>query len=72
VYLHERKMKYYNAQMMRVAEQLFDESPDLPMISVIRALKRARTTPVTGSKGRPPPAAVLAAARQELRGTGTV
>jgi hypothetical protein len=57
----------YDAHMLRVVIELFDEFPALPMIRIIRACQHARACLQVNSSGLVPPSAVGAAARQALR-----
>jgi hypothetical protein len=57
----------YDARLLRVVIQLFDEFPSVPMLRVIRALKHARGTLQVNSIDLVSPSAVGAAAQQALR-----
>jgi hypothetical protein len=64
---HHDIKRSYDAQMLRVVIDLFDEFPATPMIRVIRALKHARARLQVNSSGLVAPSVVGAAARQALR-----
>jgi hypothetical protein len=57
----------YDAQLLRVVIELFNEFPEMPMLRVIRALKHARAGLQVNSNGLVAPSAVGAAAQQALR-----
>lgn len=57
----------YDAQMLEVAIELFDDFPAIPMIRVIRSLKHARASLQVNSNSLVSPSAVGAAARKALR-----